>query len=229
MENLGYIFSGIRHEIGNPVNSVKMALSVLSMHLDNYPLETIREFVARALNEISRVEYLLKALKNFSMFESPNVEPVSMKLFMHNFIALVEKDFLDQGIRINVDLPPKDIVVLTDHRAFHQVILNLMINAVDALKERDDAHIDIVVSGMQGFARVEVYDNGCGMTPESQRNLFRPFYTSKPGGTGLGLVIVKKMLAKMNSSIRIESVPQQGTTVVMMVPQAPPKEDHGSA
>ena len=236
MDNLGYIFSGIRHEIGNPLNSVKMALSVLSMHLDRYPRETIREFVDRALGETSRVEYLLKALKNFSMFESPDVEPVSIKLFMHNFIALVEKDFASQGVRVQVDLPTADLLVLTDHRAFHQVMLNLLINAVDALKDREDARIAIGVSAQPGFVKVEVRDNGCGIAPENQANLFRPFYTSKPKGTGLGLVIVKKMLAKMNSSIRIESTHLQGTTVTMVLPQAPPRsgdavkeEEHDTA
>jgi PAS domain S-box-containing protein len=226
MDNLGFIFSGIRHEIGNPLNSVKMALSVLSMNLDRYSRETIREFVGRALSEASRVEYLLKALKNFSMFESPNVEPVSIKLFMHNFTALVEKDFANQGIRINLDLPSRDTLVLTDHRALHQVMLNLMTNAGDALKDRDNARIDIGVDTLPGYVKIEVSDNGCGITLDDQRNLFRPFYTSKPNGTGLGLVIVKKMLAKMDSSIRIESIHQQGTTVTMVIPRPTAQEDH---
>lgn len=228
MENLGYIFSGIRHEIGNPLNSVKMALSVLSMNLERYPPKTIREFVDRSLGEVSRVEYLLRSLKNFSMFESPNVEPISIQVFMKNFIALVEKDFTGQGVRIHVDLPSEDILVLTDHRAFHQVLLNLMVNAVDALRDRDDARIDVLVKGVPGCVKVEVHDNGCGIAPESQRNLFRPFFTSKPNGTGLGLVIVKKMLAKMNSSIHIESVHEQGTTVTMVLPRAPSSEEPGS-
>lgn len=226
MDNLGYIFSGIRHEIGNPINSIKMALSVLSKNLDRYSIENIREFVDRALNDTSRVEYLLKALKNFSLYESPTPEAVSIKPFMDNFIALVEKDFSNQGIRIQVDRPDEDCMVLTDHRAFHQVLLNLMINAVDALKEQEHPVISITVTPLPDYVQIDVRDNGCGITVQNQRNLFRPFYTSKPEGTGLGLVIVKKMLSQMNSSIRIESLHQQGTTVTMTLPLATDQEPH---
>lgn len=228
MDNLGYIFSGIRHEIGNPINSIKMALSVLSKNLERYSSENIREFVDRALNETSRVEYLLKALKNFSLYESPIPEPVSIKPFMDNFIALVEKDFSNQGIRIQVDLPDEECLMLTDHRAFHQVLLNLMINAVDALKEQEHPVINITVSPMPDYVQIDVRDNGCGITVENQRNLFRPFYTSKTEGSGLGLVIVKKMLSKMNSSVRVESVHQQGTTVTMTLPLATDQETHAA-
>ncbi|MEJ2659972.1 MAG: response regulator [Desulfobacteraceae bacterium] len=190
MDNLGYIFSGIRHEIGNPLNSVKMALSVLDKNLDRYPRQTIREFVGRSLGELSRVEYLLKALKNYSLFETPQMENVHLGRFMDNFMSLVEEDFSRKGIHIFLDMAEEDIYVSTDDRAFHQVMLNVLTNAADALYREDRPMIDITVDTIPGFVRLEVRDNGCGMTQEEQKNLFRPFFTSKPQGTGLGLVIV---------------------------------------
>jgi len=220
MENLGYIFSGIRHEIGNPLNSVKMALSVLSMNLDTYPRTTIREFVDRSLNEISRVEYLLKALKNFSMFESPDVEPVRIGKFMDEFKTLVKKDFGQKGILLRVRPPTEEITVMTDPRAFHQVLLNLITNAADALTDRSAPSIDIETVRDSGFVSVIVRDNGSGMTEAELQNAFKPFHTSKANGTGLGLVIVKKMLSKMNSTIRIDSTLDQGTVVTMTLPMA---------
>jgi PAS domain S-box-containing protein len=218
MENLGYIFAGIRHEIGNPINSIKMALSVLSLHLDRYPPETIRQFLDRAMGEVSRVEYLLKALKNFSMYETAEVEPVAMEPFMRRFLALVEEDFARKGIRIGFKVPETEITARTDQRVFHQVLLNLLTNAADALEKRDAPRIDIVVQPLPGAVQVQVIDNGCGLTESEQRNLFRPFFTSKSHGTGLGLVIVRKMLAKLNGAIRIDSQLGQGTTVTMTLP-----------
>ena len=219
MDNLGYIFSGIRHEIGNPLNSVKMALSVLDKNLDRYPRQTIREFIGRALSELSRMEYLLKAFKNFSLFETPRMEKIDLGHFLANFISLIEEDFSRKRIHIFLDVPPEDVYVSTDPRAFHQVILNLMTNAADALAQTERPMIDIAVEKIPGFAQVKVRDNGCGMTSEEYKNLFRPFYTSKAQGTGLGLMIVKKMLSKMNSTIRIESRHLEGTTVTMMLPE----------
>jgi signal transduction histidine kinase/DNA-binding response OmpR family regulator len=222
MDNLGYIFSGIRHEIGNPLNSVKMALSVLDKNLDRYPRQTIREFVGRSLGELSRVEYLLKAFKNFSMFETPRMEKVDIGFFLDNFKSLVDEDFSRKGIHIFLDAPSDDVFVSTDPRAFHQVILNVMTNAADALAQSERPMIDISVDRIPGFVRVHVRDNGCGMTPDEHKNLFRPFYTSKAQGTGLGLMIVKKMLSKMNSTIRIESRHLEGTTVTMTLPEGSP-------
>ena len=225
MDNLGYIFAGIRHEIGNPLNSVKMALSVLDKNLDRYPRETIREFVDRSLKELSRVEYLLKALKNFSMFETPQMENVHLGTFMANFMSLVEEDFARKGIHIFLDVPDEEICVSTDHRAFHQVMLNVLTNAADALSKEERPMIDISVGTIPGFVQIIVRDNGCGMTPEEQKNLFRPFFTSKPKGTGLGLVIVKKMLSKMNGTISIASSPQEGTAVTMTLPEGHAHDD----
>jgi len=222
MDNLGYIFSGIRHEIGNPLNSVKMALSVLDRNLDRYPRQTIREFVSRSLAELSRVEYLLKAFKNFSMFETPRMESVNIGLFLNNFKSLIGEDFSRKRIHIFLDAPSEDVFVSTDPRAFHQVILNVMTNAADALVQAERPMIDIAVEKIPGFVRVQVRDNGCGMTPDEHRNLFRPFYTSKAQGTGLGLMIVKKMLSKMNSTIRVESRHLEGTTVTMTLPEGLP-------
>lgn len=219
MDNLGYIFSGIRHEIGNPINSVKMALSVLSMNLDTYPRAKIREFVDRSQAEILRVEYLLKALRNFSMFESPQVEPVNLHTFMETFMALVQQDFTDKGVQIQLSVADEQICALTDHRAFHQVMLNLMTNAADAFDHHDNAQITIDIKMLSSdLVQVRVSDNGRGMSTSERQNLFRPFFTSKPHGTGLGLVIIKKMLAKMNSTIRIESSSGWGTTVSMCLP-----------
>lgn len=219
MDNLGYIFSGIRHEIGNPINSVKMALSVLSMNLDVYPRPKIREFVDRAQAEVLRVEYLLKALKNFSMFGSPQVELVNLSSFLANFMALVQQDFTDKGVRIHLSLDDEEIFALTDHRGLHQVMLNLVTNAADAFEERGNSQITIDVKRLSiDLVQVRVSDNGRGMSTKERQNLFRPFYTSKPNGTGLGLVIVKKMLAKMKSSIHIESSVGWGTTVTMCLP-----------
>lgn len=218
MENLGFIFSGIRHEIGNPINSIKMALSVLSANIERYPLATVREFLDRSMGEITRVEYLLKSLKSFSMYENPEAEPVEMKPFLDKFLSLVAQDFSKKGISITETVEPQDIVALCDPRMLHQVLLNLITNAADALDEINNPEIRVAINQIRDNVQIQVIDNGCGMTPPEQQNLFRPFYTSKPHGTGLGLVIVRKMLSKMGGTVRVNSTAGIGTTVTMLLP-----------
>jgi signal transduction histidine kinase len=116
-------------------------------------------------------------------------------------------------------VPDEDIRALIDHRAFHQVMLNLLINSADAVQECKEPCITITI-GQINTNRVQVCvaDNGCGMSEAERDNIFRPFFTSKPHKTGLGLVIIKKLLARMDCGIGVSSNPGKGTTVTMNLP-----------
>lgn len=226
MDNIGTIFMGIRHEIGNPVNSIKMSLAVLRKNLLSFPRETVAEYVDRALAEILRVEYLLKALKSFSMFEKPVMETMDLDAFLSRFVSLVEGDFREKGIGIRTSLSGDARMVRADSRALHQVMLNLVTNASDALQGRAAPEILIRTVKGNGVVRLSVEDNGCGMSAEQRGNLFTPFHTTKEKGTGLGLVITRKLLTRMGGSIDADSREGQGTTFVVSLPEGlPPGED----
>lgn len=212
MDNVGYIFSGIRHELGNPINSIKTALAVLRKNVDNWQREQIATYVERCQTETTRVEYLLRSLKTFSMHENPRMKPLALTVFMREFVALVETDFAKRGVQISFAESAESGNVLCDQRALHQIMLNLMINAADALDERDDKQIIVSLERDARRFYISIQDNGAGMSEQQLDNLFKPFYTSKPDGTGLGLVIVKKMLIKMNGTIEFSSQLNVGTT-----------------
>ncbi len=217
MNNIGYIFFGIRHEIGNPLNSLKMTLSVLQKNINRYSSKDILEFLDRALNEISRMEYLLKSLKSFNMFEKLHICNVDLPSFMEKFLPLVKNDFEKRNIKIKTIFSPDVKYAHVDPRILQQVMLNVMINAYDALNDSKRPEIVITMKIKESLIWINIMDNGCGMTWEQQRNLFRPFYTSKPQGTGLGLALTKKMLAQMNGNISISSVKNKGTTVTISI------------
>ena len=219
-KNLGYVFSGIRHEIGNPVNSIKMALSVLQRNLAEYDRETVALFLDRSLQEVGRLEYLLKALKNYSLFERPLMQELSLNEFIGNFIGLIWADFATKAVKIHTILPDDPLRVLADGRALHHVMLNLITNAADALEDCANPQITLSAGRAGGQIHLKVDDNGRGITEKEQDNLFKPFFTTKASGTGLGLVIVRKMLLAMNGRIGIESYSGMGTTVTITFPEA---------
>ena len=219
MENIGYVFSGIRHEIGNPVNSLKMAISILKDSLDVFDRETMASFLQRCMNEITRIEYLLDVLRNYNMFERPRVEPTEIEPFMKGLLSLVSKDLIKDGIAVEMTASFQGITALVDPRALQQVMLNLITNSVDALEGRENARIDFDLDEIRGQILLKVIDNGDGMSRQQQEDLFKPFFTFKAGGTGLGLVIVKKMLAEMDCGIEIESRKGVGTTVTLFLPK----------
>lgn len=219
MENIGFIFSSIRHELGNPINSIKVSLSILESNLDTYNTEDIKRFIRRGLFDIGRVEYLLKTLRNFSVFERPDVQPTDMQTLLQKFIKLTEKDLAKQYIMLAITSPTEPLTGLLDPRAFLQVLLNLMTNAVAAMEKTENKTITITLCQKQTRQiTFTVEDNGAGMDENNVRNLFRPFFTTKADGTGLGLVIAKKMLSKMNCSISASSQKGKGTCMEIIIP-----------
>lgn len=218
MDNLGFIFSGIRHEIGNPLNSIKMTNSVLQKNLDHFSLDDIRRYIDRSASEITRMEYLLKSLKNFSMYEKIDCQPHGLNDFLATLLALIKPDLETNNIGINCQLPSTNIQVNIDPRALHQALLNILTNAADAVRGQTDATIDIKTTINGRLAWISIEDNGCGMTAEQIRMLFQPFYTNKPHGNGLGLVITQKLLTMMQASLDINSRLNEGSRARIGLP-----------
>lgn len=218
MDNIGFIFSGIRHEIGNPLNSLKMALSVLKENLDAFPPETIIAYVNRGLADISRMEFLLKSLKAFSLYDHVDLAGMCFSDFMNSFVSLIRRDFQSHGISILVESPLVPAWVRVDKRALHQALLNVFTNAADALKGRKNPQICVSAELRGQLVWLAIQDNGCGMSETFKKRLFQPFNTSKPTGNGLGLVITRKLLAMMEANIDIVSEPDLGTQVTISLP-----------
>lgn len=220
MNQIGYIFSGIRHEIGNPLNSIKMTLSVLRNNLETFDRQAVENYILRSQGELSKIEYLLKSLKNFTIYDHLELDTVKSDPFFKKFLALISEECLTRSIHLEYSNTPGSEAFIIDPRAFQQVLLNIIGNAFDALAGLSLPVLSISVSSQTGFIRVVVSDNGIGMDEEQQGHLFKPFFTNKAGGTGLGLVIAKKMMVQMNGAIQIQSVKGEGTTVQLLVPVA---------
>jgi PAS domain S-box-containing protein len=221
MDNIGFIFSSIRHELGNPINAIKVSLSVLESNLEIYDTDDIKRFISRGLSDIGRVEYLLKTLKNFSIFERPDITATDMVTLLDKLTKLTGKDLAKHYVMLAINHPNKPLTGMVDPRAFLQVLLNLVTNAVAALEQTDNKQITLSLMQKQDSQiTLVIEDNGCGMDEDTVRNLFRPFFTTKPEGTGLGLVIVKKMLSKMNCSITANSEKWKGTRIEIIIPAA---------
>jgi signal transduction histidine kinase len=219
MNNIGYVFSGVRHEIGNPINSLKTTLAVLRNNIDKFSGDTVVEYIQRAQGEIARIEYLLHSLRNFNMHESPKSHTVKLNAFLDNFLSLITEDLRKKGIEISTKIQSEAGEVFIDPRALQQVLLNLVTNAIDALGRRKKPKITIHVSQAGERSTIRIEDNGCGMSQQQQRDLFKPFHTTKSHGNGLGLVICRKMLAKMNSTITVKSTKNVGTAVEISLPK----------
>jgi PAS domain S-box-containing protein len=204
-DNLGYVFAGLRHELGNPINSVKVALRFVTDSLDTLPRERLVEYLRSMSEEIDRVEYLLRSLRTYSLFQEPRLVPVVVTSFLESFQRLVRRELQSKGIALGVHVGPEVEVVRADPQALHQVLLNLVANASEAIARREAPRIDLEARRIGSRIRLTVRDNGPGIPPERLPDLFKPFYTTRPGGTGLGLPISRRLALLMNGVLELES------------------------
>ncbi len=218
VEQVGFVFATLRHELGNPINSLKTALTVLHQNLAHYPPETVSRYLERSLDEISRMEYLLRAFKSFGAFERPRLEPVAAAGYLNDFANLVRGDLERRGIVLETRIEPDLGSVQVDPRAFSQALLNLVTNAADAVAGKHEPRVRLAGQRRGRHLEVRIEDNGCGVAEQDLANLFKPFFTTKPGGTGLGLTIVRKLLSQMSSIIEVESDRGSGTVVTLSLP-----------
>jgi signal transduction histidine kinase len=228
MNNISYVFSGIRHEIGNPLNSMKMALTVLKNNLSKFSKDEISVYMQRMFDDAAKMEALLKSFKNFNMFEKPNTTAVDLVNFFESLTLLLGSDVRKKKIRISIDILPEAQWVLVDTRALQHVAMNILANAIDALSGVEMPTLKIRGESVGETVFLSIIDNGCGMSPELAQDAFKPFFTTKPQGTGLGLVISKKMLSQMNCGINLQSEEGVGSTVTLSMPKCRP-EDRGGA
>lgn len=213
MNSLGFIFSAVRHELGNPIHSIKAAVSVLRSGLDRFSQETVADYLQSIESELGRAENLLRSLKNFSLFEQPELKAVDLFSFCSQMRTLAGPDLRGRGIEFEVEVAAGLPLISADVRALHQILINLLANAADALTGEPEPLIRVRVVPSPSGVTVTVEDNGPGVPEHLLPRIFTPFFTTKENGTGLGLIIVKKMVTGMSGTIWMEAVRPRGTAV----------------
>lgn len=218
--DLCHWLGGLRHELGNPINSVKMALTVLHSHLAEFTPEEVVRYVERALSELGRVEDLLRSLKTFTLFDPPELQHVDVASFVERTVAAMVPALARQGIALE-QLPAEagPMIATADPRALHQVAMSLVTNAAEAFDGRE-GRIQIGAVRTNGSIELNVHDSGPGIAPAQLDRLFLPFESTKRGNPGLGLTLVRRLVTSMHGSVSIESALGAGTHVRVRLDEA---------
>jgi PAS domain S-box-containing protein len=205
VENVGYVFAGLRHELGNPINSIKTALTVVRQSLWTLPRDRVEDYLDRVLQEVGRVEYLLRSLQSFNATHRPVLEPVPIGPFLARFATILRPDLEGRGVVLVREVDEGAGAAIADARALHQVLLNLLTNALDALAGRPAPRIRLAARRRGAHVLLVVADNGPGIAPERRTHVFKPFHTTKLKGTGLGLAITRKLVTLMHGTIELDA------------------------
>ncbi|WP_018923033.1 transporter substrate-binding domain-containing protein [Salsuginibacillus kocurii] len=215
---LSRVVAGIAHEIRNPLTSIKAFIDLIPYKFQS---EKFREKVSTLVpQEIERLNDLIEGLMDYSKSRPVAQERLDTSDLLEGCHLLFEGTAANKGIAMELSIE-KDLVILADRQQMKQAIINLIINAIDALADHDltvDKKIYLRNYQEDDNICMEITDTGPGMSEHVQRQAFEPFYTTKAEGTGLGLAIAKQHVEENNGFFYVKSEPDNGTCIQLVFP-----------
>jgi len=226
LSSLGLLTAGLAHEIRNPLVAIRTFTQLLP---ERYSDPEFREgFQALALKEVDRICGLINDLLSFARPSKPNVASENVNDVIDNIARILESQAKEKGVEISrefgADLPK----VWIDREQMKQVFMNLILNAIQAMKGAGKVTLMSRAISKNGigpageFVQIEVKDNGIGIPEESLQHIFDPFFTSKDEGSGLGLAVSHQIVQEHGGFVTVESTVGKGTSFFVHVPVAKP-------
>lgn len=219
---LGKLMASLAHEIKNPLAGIQAAMEVLNKYYEDGDFR--KEISEEILNQVKRLDKVIMDLLKFSKIRRPDFQLVKIEEIIDISLFLVNNQIKEKGVVLKKEIVPDLPPVLADAEQLQQVLLNLLLNAIQAMP--DGGTITVKGEALQSdkenkdssFIKVVVQDNGIGIPDENISKIFDPFFTSKPKGTGLGLSIVQNIVAQHKGKIEVRSQVKLGTTVAISLP-----------
>ncbi len=216
---LGAVAAGLAHEIKNPLSALVLHVQLLKEQLEHVPVPETDETIKILLSEVRRMTKVLDGFREFAAIDKLDRQPISLAGLVDKVVGLLKPHIHSKGIPLNMEIEtPPDLLVHVDSVKIEQVLINLILNALEAMS-RGDA-LTLRCEADDDNMRISVSDTGTGI-PESIRDkLFDPYFTTKNHGSGLGLAICEKIVRQHEGTISFETS-GRGTTFRLVVPRSP--------
>ncbi|WP_143288730.1 molybdopterin-dependent oxidoreductase [Calderihabitans maritimus] len=212
----GEVAVDIAHEIRNPLAIIRGSVRLLPDRLND------REFLLRLVDvlqqEIDHINSTLEALLAFTRVAEPCFETVNLPDLLAGAVRLIEPYASDHGVRVVLNNSSRDILIQGDARYLKQAFLNLMLNAVQAMPDGGTMMVSCLRRPGSNLAEVVVRDTGVGIPASDQPKVFDVFFTRRPGGVGVGLALVQRIIDEHQGFIRLESEVGKGTAFTITLP-----------
>jgi two-component system NtrC family sensor kinase len=227
LASLGQLSASVAHEINNPVAGV-LNLSMLMQRLlkeDGVPAERLsdfRRYLSQVVSETSRVGRIVSDLLAFSRRSAPHRSPSDLNSIVQTTLSLVSHKLKLSNVETRLELAESLPPVLCDRPQLQQVILNLVLNASEAMHGKPGSILRIATSARDGKVSLTIADNGEGIAAANLSRIFDPFFTTKPEGkgVGLGLAVSYGIIQAHGGDIEVESQPREGATFRILLPVA---------
>lgn len=211
---LGEMATGLAHEIRNPLAGIAGVIEIISRDLPT--TSPARMVVKDVRQEIARINHIVTDLLQTARPHPPKFHKSDLNTTVEHAVMLGRQQALAKSIEITLRKDPSLPDVEHDSDQIHQVLLNLLLNALQAIEKNGKIAVTVELRGKN--AVIEVADNGRGIAADHLPNIFRPFYTTKGDGTGLGLSLARRIIEDHQGRIDVTSAVGQGTTFAVVLP-----------
>jgi len=237
LAELGEMAAGFAHEINNPLQIMKSDQAYIEMVLQDFKghcgensecisdIEEIQASVGQIKLQIDRCARITHSILRFGRAGNVEVQNLDLVKFIPEVVSMVQKKAHLSNIALHVNIGAAKLLVHADPGRLQQVLLNLLNNAIYAVQEANDGRAGEIhlscVQEQSGRVKIQIADNGIGISPENQKLIFTPFFTTKPpgSGTGLGLSVCHGIVDSMNGVLDFVSVRGEGTTFSISLPR----------
>jgi signal transduction histidine kinase len=221
MSAMGALALNLAHEIRNPLNAAVLQLHLLGRNIDKLDADeatraSLHKRAEIVGDEIGRLNRLLTEFLELARPRGIAREPVHVGTLVDDVLDLERETAAERGIKIERQIPGDGCVAIGDREKLKQVVINLVVNAIEAMKEGGvlTGRVECSPDNVQ----IVIEDTGPGIEPDVLANVFDPFFTTKEAGTGLGLSIVRKIVDVHAGEVHIESERGVGTRVFVSIP-----------
>lgn len=218
LADLGRITSGIAHEVKNPLNAMVIHLEILRSKLESGNADPTPQ-IEILDSEIKRLDRVVQTFLNFTWPVEVHLQPIDVNKTVNQVIALASTEAQERGVSINKQIEPGQLMVKGDTDLLKQTLLNIIINGCQAMPEGGPLKVT-TSRGADDSVRIMITDRGVGIARDDQERIFNLYYTTKKGGTGIGLAQAFRAVQLHGGEIRFDSQVGVGTAFEIILPAA---------
>ncbi len=217
LASLGTLLSGVAHELNNPLSNIYSSCQILLEDFEDLDPRFLKDMLIQIEKQTWRARNIVRTLLEFSRQRQYVLERHPLRPLVEEVFSMVRGQ-LPARVSLQLAIPP-DLDVWVDKQRLQQALLNLVTNAIQAIGEEGEVRVE--AQETDRGVEIRVIDNGCGIPPEIKERIFDPFFTTKEvgKGSGLGLYITHEIIKHHGGKISVTSVPGQGTTFTIVLPQ----------
>lgn len=221
--SVGRLAAGVAHEINNPLavigENAGLIKDLFTLRREYEQDKRLMELIDAVLESVERSGEITKELLGFARHFEPKITPIQLSRAVSEVLSFHRKEASYRNIDIHVDIPEDIPVIYSDHGRLQQILLNLINNAFQAMKNGGQLYISVKREGEKTVS-IRIRDTGPGISPEDEKKIFEPFFTTRGtvGGVGLGLSITFGLVRKLKGDISVQSKLGEGTTFVINLP-----------